>query len=124
MSGSMGKNIGFGIKQLHGVSMSSTEKDCGCGSGKVPDGKGNCVMPEVSFTTFIMSLNTSVLFHLGEIADPRTGKKTLDRELARHSIDTLVMLENKSQGNLTEDEKLLLKEILRDVKLRFVNSSK
>lgn len=81
-------------------------------------------MPEVSFTTFIMSLNTSVLFHLGEIADPITGQKTMDRELARHSIDTLVMLEEKSRGNLNEDEELLLKEILRDVKLRFVNSSK
>lgn len=104
--------------------MSTAEKDCGCGSGKVPNGKGDCVMPEVSFTTFIMSLNTSVLFHLGEIADPRTGQKTIDRELARHSIDTLVMLEEKSRGNLTEDEELLIKEILRDVKLRFVNTSR
>ncbi len=94
-----------------------------CEGEKVLDADGRCVMPEVTFATFIISLNTSALFHLGEIADPVTGKKTVDRELARHTIDTLVLLEEKTKGNLTEEEAQLLKGILYDVKMRFVNSA-
>ncbi len=95
-----------------------------CGEGKVPDKQGRCVMPEVTFSTFVMSLNTSVLYHLGEIADPETGGKILNIDLARHAIDTLVVLEQKTKGNLTEEEAELLKNILYDVKMRFVKTVK
>ena len=101
-----------------------TAKDAYCGEGEVPDQEGRCVMPEVSFSTFVMSLNTSVLYHLGEIADPETGRKMVNMELARHAIDTLVVLEQKTKGNLTEEEAELLKNILYDVKMRFVNTVK
>ena len=100
------------------------EKKDICGEGEVPDKEGRCVMPEVTFSTFIMSLNTSVLYHLGEIADPETGAKTVNIDLARHAIDTLVILEQKTKGNLTEEESELLKNILYDVKMRFVNAVK
>ena len=93
-----------------------------CGEGKVPDQQGRCVMPEVTFSTFVMSLNTSALYHLGELADPETGGRVVNFELARHAIDTLVVLEQKTKGNLTEEENELLKNILYDVKLRFVNA--
>lgn len=96
------------------------EKDNVCGEGKVPGKDGKCVMPEVTFSAFILSLNTSVLFHLGEIADPETGEKVVNPELARHAIDTLVVIEQKTKGNLTGEEAELLKNILYDVKLRFV----
>ena len=102
----------------------SKEKCEVCGEGKVPSGDGRCVMPEVTFSTFVLSLNTSVLFHLGELADPETGQKTVNVDLARHAIDTLVMLEQKSKGNLADDEKELLKNILYDVKMRFVKAVK
>ncbi len=95
-----------------------------CGEGQVPDKQGRCVMPEVTFSTFVMSLNTSVLYHLGEIADPETGGKILNIDLARHAIDTLVVLEQKTKGNLTEEEAELLKNILYDVKMRFVKTVK
>lgn len=95
-----------------------------CGEGQVPDRQGRCVMPEVTFSTFVMSLNTSVLYHLGEIADPETGGKILNIDLARHAIDTLVVLEQKTKGNLTEEEAELLKNILYDVKMRFVKTVK
>ncbi len=102
----------------------SKEKCAVCGDGKVPTGDGRCVMPEVTFSTFVLSLNTSILFHLGELADPETGKKSVNVDLARHAIDTLVMLEEKSSGNLTDEEKELLKNILYDVKMRFVKAVK
>lgn len=104
--------------------ISEYEQDCPCGDGKVPDQEGRCVMPEVTFMAFIMSLNTSALFHLGEIADPQTGEKLVDFSLARHAIDTLVLLQEKTKGNLDSDETEMLKNILYDVKLRFVQAAK
>ncbi|RUM43993.1 MAG: DUF1844 domain-containing protein [Desulfocapsa sp.] len=104
--------------------VSEYDKGCPCEDGKVPDQEGRCVMPEVTFMAFIMSLNTSALFHLGEIADPVTGEKLIDFSLARHAIDTLALLEKKTEGNLDDDEKEMLKNILYDVKLRFVAVAK
>ncbi len=95
-----------------------------CGDGKVPDKEGHCVMPEVTFSTFVMSLNTSVLYHLGELPDPETGHKLVNLDLARHAIDTLVVLDQKTKGNLTEEEVELMRNILYDVKMRFVNAVK
>lgn len=102
----------------------ATDTNCGCGDGKVPDMDGKCVMPEVTFSALIMSLNTSVLFHLGEIQDPATGKTEVNHELARHAIDTLVMLQEKTKGNLDRDEEEMLKNIVYDIKLRFVKAVK
>jgi hypothetical protein len=95
-----------------------------CGEGEVPDKEGHCVMPEVTFSTFVMSLNTSVLYHLGEVPDPESGEKFVNLDLARHAIDTLVVLEQKTKGNLTDEEAELMRNILYDVKMRFVNAAK
>lgn len=99
-------------------------ENCGCGEGKVPDAEGGCVMPQVTFEAFIMSLNTSVLYHLGEIADPMTGKKEINLDLARHGIDTLELMAEKTKGNLTDDEAKMLKDLLYDAKLKFVQTAK
>ncbi len=101
-----------------------TEKNCTCDEGKVPNKEGKCVMPEVTFSAFIMSLNTSALYHLGEIADPVSGKTVVDLDLAKHAIDTLAMIHEKTKGNLDENEVELLKNILYDVKIRFVARAK
>ena len=97
---------------------------CGCEDGKVPNREGKCVMPEVTFSAFVMSLNTSVLYHLGEIKDPATGASEVNYDLARHAIDTLVMLQEKTRGNLSKEEEEMLKNIVYDVKLRFVKAVK
>ena len=77
-------------------------------------------MPEVTFTAFAMSLNTSALYHLGEISDPVSGEKNQDLVLAKHTIDTLKLLEDKTRGNLNGEEQDLLKHILYDLKMRYV----
>lgn len=100
------------------------ENGCRCEEGKVPNKDGKCVMPEVTFPALIMSLSTSVLYHLGEIGDPKTGKKEVDLDLAKHGIDTLALLQQKTKGNLTKDEEEMLKSILYDVKMRFVKAVK
>ena len=98
------------------------KKPCECPPGQVlKDGK--CVMPEVTFTTFIMSLNTSALFHLGELADPVTGEKGTDLVLAHHAIDSLELLKGKTKGNLTDKEQELLDNMLYDLKLRYVKAT-
>ncbi len=81
---------------------------------------GECVMPDVTFEAFVLSLNTAALFHMGELADPATGKKQKDLMLARHTIDTLNLLQEKTRGNLSEEEAGLLDNILHDLRLRFV----
>ena len=100
----------------------------GDGCKPCPEGQvrrdGECIMPEVTFAALIMSLNTSVLYHLGEISDPTTGEKNRDMVLAKHSIDTLAMLEEKTKGNLTDEEKDLLGTILYELKMRFVKARK
>ena len=82
------------------------------------------MMPEGTFSALIMSLSTSVLYHLGEIGHPKTGKKEIDFDLAKHGIDTLSLLQRTTQGNLTKDEAEMLKSILYDVKMRFVTAKK
>ncbi len=80
--------------------------------------------PEINFSTFIFSLNTSALLHLGEVPDPATGKQQEDLTMAKQTIDLIAMLEEKTRGNLTTDEENLVKHILYDVRLRYVQKTK
>ena len=83
-----------------------------------------CVMPEVTFTSFVISMNTSALYHLGEMAEPETGKKNKDLVLAKHAIDTLCLLQKKTEGNLTTEEKSILDNVLYDLRIRYVKANK
>lgn len=74
----------------------------------------------INFNTFILSLNTAALVHLGEIPDPITKKKEPDLMLARQTIETLEMLKEKTKGNLTPEEENLLQAILFELKLKYV----
>jgi len=77
-------------------------------------------LPEINFATFIFSLNSSALVHLGMIEDPATRKNMKSLPLAKQTIDILGMLEEKTQGNLSTDEENLLKNILHDLRLMYV----
>ncbi|NDY42068.1 DUF1844 domain-containing protein [Dissulfurirhabdus thermomarina] len=79
-------------------------------------------LPDVTFSTFVLSLNTSALCHLGEMDDPVSGKRCVDLVLAKQAIDTLALLQEKTAGNLTEEEAALLEHILFDLRLRFVKA--
>jgi len=80
-------------------------------------------LPEVNFSSFILSLSSSILLHLGEIADPQSGEKKKDLALAKQTIDIITLLQEKTTGNLTEEEKNLLEHILYDMRMRFVKAS-
>jgi hypothetical protein len=78
-------------------------------------------LPRPDFAALVISLGHSALYHLGLEPDPQTGQKApLDRALARQTIDTIEMLEEKTRGNLTEGEVRLLEELLYDLRARFV----
>jgi hypothetical protein len=80
-------------------------------------------LPEVNFATFVFSLSSSAIFHFGEIPDPATGTKKTNLPMAKHTIDILGMLEEKTKGNLTGDESQLLKNILYDLRMRYVKAT-
>jgi hypothetical protein len=80
-------------------------------------------LPEVNFSSFLLSLSSSILLHLGEIADPQSGEKKKDLALAKQTIDIITLLKDKTKGNLTEEEKNLLEHLLYDLRMRFVKAS-
>ena len=80
-------------------------------------------LPEVNFQSLIFGLSSSALFHLGEIADPQTGQKQKDLPLAKHSIDTIALLKEKTKGNLEEEEQKFLDNILTDLRWRYVKAT-
>jgi hypothetical protein len=77
-------------------------------------------LPEINFPTFIFSLNSSALLNMGAIEDPGTGQKTKNLPLAKQTIDILGMLEEKTKGNLSEDEAAMLKNILYELRMLYV----
>lgn len=99
------------------------ENACDCPPGQVRDAFGKCVMPTVTFTSLVMSFNTSALFHMGELPHPDNGEKVVDLDLAKHAIDTLALLQDKTRGNLSGDESELLAHILYELKMRYVRMS-
>ena len=81
-------------------------------------------LPAVDFHTFVLSLGSSALLHLGELEHPDMGAPQKDLALAKHTIDILVMLEEKTRGNLTPAEEKLIGSLLYDLRLRYVEAQK
>lgn len=79
-------------------------------------------IPPVDFNLFVLSLNTSALLHLGEAPDAE-GNTHRDLPMARHTIDLLGMLEEKTRGNLSGDEERLLHQVLFDLRMRFTRAA-
>ena len=81
-------------------------------------------LPEANFMSLIFSLSSSALFNLGEVPDPNTGEKKKDLQIAKHTIDIIAMLKEKTEGNLTDEETKFLESVLTDIRWRYVNASK
>ena len=78
-------------------------------------------LPPASFATLVSGLVTQIFFSLGAIEDPQTGQRHRNLELAKHHIDTLSILEKKTKGNLSDDEKQLLDKALYEVRMQYVH---
>lgn len=78
----------------------------------------------LSFTTFILSLSTSVLVNLGELPDPIANESSLNLPLAKQTIDIIEMLQEKTKGNLAEDEDRIIENMLYDLRIKYVEAAK
>ncbi len=78
---------------------------------------------EINFSTFILSLASSVQISLGLIPHPATGKSTPHLASAKQTIDILGIIEQKTKGNLTQEEEIILKQILFELRMQYVDLS-
>ena len=77
-------------------------------------------LPEVTMASFIMSLGTSVFFHLGDLPHPDTGATERNLPLAKQTIDLLGLLREKTRNNLTPEEDNIFDHLLYDLRMRYV----
>jgi hypothetical protein len=79
---------------------------------------------DINFSTFVISLSTQALAHLGEIAHPIGGEVAVDLGAAKQLIDILGVLKDKTRGNLDAAETGLLDQLLYDLRLRYVERAR
>ena len=82
-------------------------------------GAGQRELPQASFATLVQSILTQVLFYLGDLST-RGGEPMINLDMAKHNIDTLSIIEEKTRGNLGEEEKKLLDAALYEGRMRYV----
>jgi hypothetical protein len=90
-----------------------------------PRGAGRESSPlELSFSTFVISLSTQALAHLGEIPDPIEHRTVVELGAAKQMIDILGILKDKTKGNLDRSEAALLDNMLYDLRLKYVERAR
>ena len=88
-------------------------------AGGGPGGRERA-LPPATFTTLVQSVVTQILFYLGELS-ARGTEPSLNLDMAKHNIDMLGVLEEKTRGNLTEEEQRLLDGALYESRMRYVS---
>ena len=79
-------------------------------------------LPPPSFATLVQSIVTQALFYLGDLA-PRGSEPVLNLDMAKHQIDLLGILEEKTANNLTPEEKRLLDAALYESRMRYISTA-
>jgi hypothetical protein len=72
------------------------------------------------FNEFLMGIASSAFIYLGLVEHPATGRRQVDMTAAKESIDMLVMLQEKTKGNLTRGEEKFFDDLLSDLKMQYV----
>jgi hypothetical protein len=81
-------------------------------------------MSELTFPAFVVSLATTAAIHLGDKADPASGERLEPNlEGAAQMIAILTLLEEKTRGNLTAEERQLIEQVLYELRVRFLEVS-
>jgi hypothetical protein len=81
--------------------------------------------PQVSFVAFIFSLASNAAVHFGDLPDPITNeRRPPDLEAAGQLIEVIAMLDEKTRGNLTAEERQLVDQVLFELRMRFVDAKK
>lgn len=80
-------------------------------------------MSELSFTAFVLSLASTAAIHFGDLPDPLTGERSEPNlDGAAQMIEILSLLDEKTRGNLTAEERQILEQVLYELRLRFVEA--
>ncbi len=80
--------------------------------------------PALSFTAFVLSLASTAAIHFGDLPDPLSGRQgEVNLEGAAQMIEILSLLDQKTRGNLTAEERQVLEQVLYELRLRFVDAS-
>lgn len=81
-------------------------------------------LPPADFAMFVTMLAQNVMMFLGQLPDPVTQQRRRDLQQAKHTIDILIMLREKTRGNLTAEEAQLLQELLPQLQMAYVTASR
>lgn len=81
---------------------------------------GGQQMPPPDFKTLISTMVTQAMYAMGMVPDPQTGQRVAYLDLAKHHIDMLGVIEDKTKGNLSDDEQKLLTSALHELRMNFV----
>ena len=77
---------------------------------------------EVSFSSLVMSIASSAMMSMGLAAHPQSGQVEKNPDIAKFNIDLLLMLKQKTAGNLSEEEDKFLNSVICDLQMKFVQS--
>ncbi len=78
---------------------------------------------KMDFSNFVLSLNASAIMHLGDIPDPNTKQREINIPAAKHTVDILEILQDKTKGNLSDEEQNLIDDVLYSLRLRYVQAT-
>ncbi len=79
---------------------------------------------DIQYFQLVLSLQAAAMQQMGKVASPLTGKVERDMDMAKNSIDMLEMVERKTRGNLSDDERKLIEHVLYELRLNFVDELK
>jgi hypothetical protein len=97
----------------------------GAAMGEQPSNEAPPGAPaKIDFPSYILSYYTQGLVLLGEVPNPYTKKKEEDLEAARHTVDILTMLQEKTKGNLAKEEEQLIESVLYELRMKFMAKTK
>ena len=100
--------------------LAEQSKDAGAKGAGAPDAASPGGLPPASFAALVTTMATQAMFAMGLIPDPRTGQRMQHLDLARHHIDMLGVIDEKTKGNLTDDEQKMLTTTLYELRNNYI----
>jgi len=80
--------------------------------------------PSLTFTAFVLSLASTAAVHFGDLPDPNSGERAPENLAGgAQMIEILALLDQKTRGNLSAEERALLEQVLYELRMRFVQAS-
>ena len=78
---------------------------------------------DIHFFQLVFSLQSATMLQLGKIASPVSGKVERDMAMAKTTIDMLGMIQNRTEGNLEENEKKILDTVMMELQMNYIDET-